>query len=71
MSVEPETPELDRSRGLLTYLQHFPAGHVQQDGLLQGRREHTAYLQWVHKQEFGGGYPVLRRRLEARLVPLI
>ena len=42
--VEPEASELGRSRGLLTYLQPFPAGQVQQDGVLQGYQEHTAPL---------------------------
>ena len=42
--VDPEASELDRNRGLLTYLQHFPAGHVQQDGVLQVHQEHTANL---------------------------
>ena len=42
--VEPEAPELGRSQGLLTYLQHIPAGHVQQDRVLQGHQEHAAHL---------------------------
>ena len=51
--VEPEAPELGRSRGLLTYLQHIPAGHVLQDGVLQGHWEHAAHLQGADKEESG------------------
>ena len=42
--VEPETSELDRTWGLLTGLQHLPAGHVQQDGVLHGHRQYAAHL---------------------------